>query len=510
MKAARISVILLAAVTLVFGLAGAAFAFHDGGVGFCEGCHTMHNSVTAGTVAYDSTVTSGSTWPQMTRTALHTAGVTGWTGTALNGNTANGITGTVGNAMNQYMLRGSDPSSTCLNCHAATGNSPLFFQEMSIDTAHAGSVQNPGGDFAWIETSYTYTLVNPDGTTATATSAAGNHGHQVVAADFGLTAGNSLFASGAPGSSLGSSHTAYPAANLACNSCHDPHGKATILLNKRITGSGSYGAVAAGTSNAVGPFRLLAGPSYDPGGAAQYDPTGADGLTYVGFPVQVGAVNTSGYGGIAGFGYVNGGANINAVAPNPYNWTENDNTNTHHNVYGEGMSEFCANCHNELLNSNNTSGTTTHRHPAGNLNPANNGGNGMMDAVYGNYNDYAGTGSYGSNTGGYWGIVPFEEGVNAGPASSLASQTTSSSILATVDDSQVMCLTCHRAHASAFDHDTRWDTYATFMSNSSVEMSGQLSSTQKWEAVYNSAAAQGTGVAGTYQRQLCNKCHVQD
>ena len=505
MKAARILIVLMAAALLVFGLSGAAFAFHDGGVGFCEGCHTMHNSVTSGTVAYDSSVTAGSTWPQMTRTALHTAGVTGWTGAALNGATANTLTGSVGNTNNQYLLRGSDPSSTCLNCHAATSTTPLFFQEMSIDTTHAGSVQNPAGDFAWIETTYTYTLVNPDGTTATASSIAANHGHQVVAADFGLTTGNATLTT-APGSSLGTSHTAYPAANLACNSCHDPHGKSTILQSKRITGSGSYGGTAVGVGNAVGPFRLLAGVGYDPGGSAQYDPTGADGNTYVGFPVQTGST----YGGITNMTYVGGGSLINAAAPSSTNWTENDSTNARHNAYGAGMSEFCANCHNQLLNANNTSSTTTHRHPAGNLDKNTNGGNGMMDAVYGNYNDYAGSGSYASNAGGYWGIVPFEEGLYAGNGSTLHADTTSSTVLATVNDSQVMCLTCHRAHASAFDHDTRWDTYATFMSNSSVNMSAALSTAQKWEAVYNSAAAQGTGVAGAYQRQLCNKCHVQD
>lgn len=36
--------ILTAAALLTLAASGSAFAFHDGGVAYCEGCHTMHNS----------------------------------------------------------------------------------------------------------------------------------------------------------------------------------------------------------------------------------------------------------------------------------------------------------------------------------------------------------------------------------------------------------------------------------------------------------------------------------
>ncbi|MDA8085265.1 MAG: hypothetical protein M0Z75_01035 [Nitrospiraceae bacterium] len=193
-------------------------------------------------------------------------------------------------------------------------------------------------------------------------------------------------------------------------------------------------------------------------------------------------------------------------------WNVDYSTTGKHNAYGSSMSEFCANCHNQFLNTGNTSASgtlntnTLHKHPAGN-NP------GGMDAVFGNYNDYAGTGSYDtSGSNHYWPLVPFEEGsVHGAPTAT----DTTSNLKADVNSSQVMCLTCHRAHASAFDHDTRWDTYVTFMSDSSV-LHSTLGATAQNSAYYNAGASTDPGMAtlkngGTgYQRQLCNKCHVQD
>ena len=59
---------------LTLGLAGTAFAFHAGGVAHCDGCHSMHNS------------------PE------------------------NPVAGTP----NSQLLKGTDASSTCLNCHAGS------------------------------------------------------------------------------------------------------------------------------------------------------------------------------------------------------------------------------------------------------------------------------------------------------------------------------------------------------------------------------------------------------
>ncbi|MDA8174360.1 MAG: hypothetical protein M0018_07205 [Nitrospiraceae bacterium] len=513
MKAAKIMIILMAAALVVFGLSGAAFAFHDGGVGFCEGCHTMHNSVSSGTVPFP---TSGAN--AMTSTS---GGVSGWTGSPLNSNTALGDTygsNTVGagTGENQYLLRGSDPSSTCLNCHAATTSTPAFYQEMS-ESGATGFIQHEAGDFRWMQTTYTYTLTNPDMTTTTAISYGWNHGHDVVAVDFGL-AGESADSAGAsgllnaPGSTVDNG-TGYPANNLACNSCHDPHGAVTEAnagTDVSIKGSGSYGQTGTG----YGVYRLLATKNYDPGGFAgkengtAYDPTGVDptyGNGYIkGFPLQLG-IGTTGQGGMTGY-------DNNPPVAIAYNSPSNGwnvsaaSATAGHNVYVMGMSEFCADCHNKFLNNRATVFNARHRHPSG-VKQWQEGtesagkGSGNMDALYGNYNDYAGTGDYSTSaTSNYWPLVPVE--IYNGTYDTAAATTENIEL---TNQANVMCLTCHRAHASAFDHDTRWDTYTTFLSDSSVlHASSDVNATN---AYYGFTV--GTS-SGSYQRQLCNKCHVQD
>ncbi len=93
----------------------------------------------------------------------------------------------------------------------------------------------------------------------------------------------------------------------------------------------------------------------------------------------------------------------------------------------------------------------------------------------------------------------------------------------------VMCLSCHRAHASAFPEALRWyegnefitraDTSTGlaaypgndvpgFMTNSqSIYTAGR--SVAMWTAGYYGRPAAAFG-AGGFQRQLCNKCHAKD
>ena len=44
MKIFKLSLILVAAVAVMFALSGTSFAFHSGGVAECTGCHEMHNA----------------------------------------------------------------------------------------------------------------------------------------------------------------------------------------------------------------------------------------------------------------------------------------------------------------------------------------------------------------------------------------------------------------------------------------------------------------------------------
>jgi hypothetical protein len=175
--------------SLFFGLAGTAFAFHGGGVAHCDGCHTMHNSP-------ENPVRVGAT-------------------------------------PNSTLLKATDVSSTCLNCHEGAGGHHIY----STD----GSNFISGGDFFWLTQSYT---------NGSETSDPDNMGHNVVAADFSLTV------DGTNGSAPGG---LFPSANLSCSSCHDPHGRVqggTSNGQMPISVSGSYGeAPASGTI--AGNYRLL-------------------------------------------------------------------------------------------------------------------------------------------------------------------------------------------------------------------------------------------------------------
>ena len=83
----KASLFLAAVGLLTFALSGSALAFHSGGVAHCDGCHTMHNSNDGASV--------------------------------LPG-------GSVGTGINSFLTTGSDPSSTCLNCHQGSGSYHMF------------------------------------------------------------------------------------------------------------------------------------------------------------------------------------------------------------------------------------------------------------------------------------------------------------------------------------------------------------------------------------------------
>jgi len=72
-------------------------------------------------------------------------------------------------------------------------------------------------------------------------------------------------------------------------------------------------------------------------------------------------------------------------------------------------------------------------------------------------------------------------------------------------NSNVMCLSCHRAHASAFPNSGRWDFTATLLVDSHPAV-GDVGATTI--DVYNSYY--GRDIAsefGAGQGQFCEKCH---
>ena len=74
--------------------------------------------------------------------------------------------------------------------------------------------------------------------------------------------------------------------------------------------------------------------------------------------------------------------------------------------------------------------------------------------------------------------------------------------------SNVMCLSCHRAHASAFTYSGAWDFSAEFLAESHPA-NGDTG------VIGNDVLNSYYGifikdVFGEYQRSFCNKCHIKD
>jgi predicted CXXCH cytochrome family protein len=373
--------IILAGLQFTLSLPNIIYAFHEGGVGYCEGCHALHES----------------------------------------------------DSETGYMIKGMNPSSTCLQCHSEQGK---FYNVFSSD----GSMYTPGGDFYWL--TKTFLSTNED---RLYRSEGDNHGHNIAAADYGLIPDSmSNLAQG----------DLYPASAMGCNSCHNPHATIADNNNQAVPVSGSYGDIPPqGTTSSN--YMLLGGVGYS-GGAK------ASGFSFT-YPAPV------------------------AVA-NPRDWTETD---FNHPAYGSGMSEWCGNCHASLLNDDN-------KHPAGN------------NAKFGidtisNYNAYVKTGDInGIQSDSYLSLTPFELGTT--DESLLDPSSTSGPDI--TGKANVMCLTCHRAHASAFDDIGRWDFQTTFIADSHP---GSGDSGITGNDVLNSYYGRNmVAEFGKYQRQFCNKCHVQD
>ncbi|MFT3916396.1 MAG: cytochrome C [Anaeromyxobacteraceae bacterium] len=419
-----------------------AYAFHSGGVAECEGCHSMHNSFEG----------------------------------------APNVTGrTFAQGTGPYLLKANDQSGSCLNCHQAADTAPSSYHISTAgvtpyDTTTTPVENTPGGDFAWLKKTMNVTI---RGTVAADGNPGERHGHNVVAADFGYVADPELTV--APGGT-------YPAANLGCQSCHDPHGRyrrfadgSVASTGLPIFGSGSYTNSAnpiAGVS-ARGVYRILAGVGYQPKSL-----TGSFAFTA---PV------------------------FDAVVASSYNRSEGT-TQTQY-ALGRNSSEWCANCHGEMLKNSYTSGMAGLRHPAGN-------GAKLTAEIADNYNRYITSGILGASANRYSTLVPFEygftdssiatyDGLKARAATPVAADTTTN----------VSCLSCHRAHASGFESMLRFFYLNEFMtvadaSNAAIYDSSTTEnkinygySQAQQQAAYNGRPATAFG---PWARSQCNKCHAKD
>jgi hypothetical protein len=425
-----------------------SLAFHSGGVGECEGCHSMHNTFEG------SPNVTGRTFAQGT---------------------------------GPYLLKASDQSGVCLNCHQAADTLPSSYHVATFGVFPYDSTSpveaTPGGDFAWLRKTMTVIIA---GSTAIDGNLGERHGHNVIAADFGYVSDDVLTT--APGGT-------YPAGSLHCSSCHDPHGKyrrdASFSGTYTSTGlpiwnSGSYNNSAnpiAGVS-AVGAYRILAGVGYQPKSL-----TGA-------------------------YAFLN--QPMTAVVASVYNRSEA--TSQTGIAYARDVSEWCANCHPAMLQPTYTSGLAGQRHPAGNT--------AVLGAtIAANYNAWVRSGvmTNTTTTAAFSTLAPFQVNtldfavlkVYAQTSTSYTNQTMPSAAA----DSSVTCLSCHRAHASGFQSALRFFYNNEFMTVADSGNNAIYASTTTENAVnygYNQTQQQNAynyrpaTVFGPFARLYCNKCHAKD
>ena len=389
-KAVRIPISLFVlAVLTTFTLSGSGYAFHEGGVDNCQGCHVIHQS--QGDQNQDRY-----------------------------------------NSTSPGELKGLDSSSTCLRCHAEKGK---FYNVCSND----GSTYSAGGDFYWLKKTFTWT---EDGKEYR--SLGDSHGHNVVAIEYGLNQENTL--NSAPGGM-------YSSSALGCTSCHDPHSR----MNK----DDRTGEIPAFYPNGddlnmetiIGSYRLLGGIGYSGGSQSS-------GVTFK-HPAP-------------------------GAAADSQNWTESD---SNHTAYASGMSEWCSNCHPDFLSGKS-------KHPAGNNAT-------LTSTIIFNYNSYMKTGDItGTQANAYLALVPFELGTV--DIWSLDPSSTSGPNYG----ANVMCLTCHRAHASAFQDSGRWDFGTTFIADSHPKPGdGGAAGNDGRNSYYGRDMVSEFGL---HQKQFCNKCHLLD
>ncbi|KPJ78123.1 MAG: hypothetical protein AMJ54_05405, partial [Deltaproteobacteria bacterium SG8_13] len=120
---------------------------------------------------------------------------------------------------------------------------------------------------------------------------------------------------------------------------------------------------------------------------------------------------------------------------------------------------------------------------------------------------YRSTGDTGGNfSTAYSALVPIERGISDNSA--LDTDNTEGAV---DGQSSVTCLSCHRAHASAFEYGTRWDTSTELLVDSHPDTGDTVTRSDAATLKNNSYYGRTIETAfNEYQRSLCNKCHLKD
>jgi predicted CXXCH cytochrome family protein len=197
-----------------------------------------------------------------------------------------------------------------------------------------------------------------------------------------------------------------------------------------------------------------------------------------------------------------------AVAPSTYNQTEA--TNQVRVAYGASGADtwgnWCSTCHADMH-----SGT-------GNVHPVDQSLNDMAL----NYNAYLKSGDLtGVAATSFSSLVPFAEETGSYAVLKTHANNTGTYLNGPAAGDKVMCLSCHRAHASGMPEALRFSQSYEFMTYGAnyIGMDNPLMTSSRkptqtfrrnmadWQAAYYDRPA--TQFA-TYQRALCNKCHAKD
>ncbi len=373
------------------------------------------------------------------------------------------------NPSGSYLLIAGGSSSTCLSCHMHEGDTgPSSYHVATADADMLAGVpprqRGPAGDFGWLKKSYTMTV---RGTTST--EQGDTHGHNIVAPDrlFNQDPSNAT----APGGT-------FPSSLLGCASCHDPHSRIKRIAgggyvtggNYTVLGSGSYStSPTPGAGEAVGNYRLLRG----------LGDTHVGGASFPGVAI--------------------------AVAPATYNRTEAaTQTRVAYGANaGDTWGNWCASCHPDMHSSR------------GYVHPVDQGfGSGIANI----YNAYVKSGDLtGTSATAFTSLVPFAE--NTGDIATLQSHAKNddSYLNGPSSSDKVMCLTCHRAHASGWPEALRWNMEGEFIIYNSLFPGLDTTPTVPQFArgrlgAETQAAYYDRPVTkfASYQRVLCNKCHAKD
>ena len=383
-----------------------------------------------------------------------------------------------------HLLVGNEPSATCLSCHQVAGaTAPSSFHvstpQSELVTGVSPIQRTPGGDFGWLHK--TYTWAGRGGTTEV--EEGHSHGHNIIATSgFDESGSDTTYGYDVDPVNAAAPGGTYSSLALGCTSCHNPHGSSRRNLDGSITGaaggkpiggSGSYNNSTAPTADtSVGVYRILAGPNYT-----------TDGVSFTGAP--------------------------DAVAPSTYNQSEA--TNQVKVAYGRATgnghaswSQWCGTCHGAMHFDNGSN----YVHPTDET---------LGGTIANNYNIYVKTGDLTGNQGtSFTSLVPFVLNTadydTAATGLKANAGNTSPTYPGPGNNDRVDCLSCHRAHASAWEFALRWNPEYEFLTdpNGNYFNGGFGGRGRTIAEVEDSYYDRPSTVFARSQRALCNKCHVKD